>query len=209
MTINEYTIPNKVKFFELEEDHPIFCSYHQVSNTNKLFIIIPGVDGSHIGYKNKYVTMANNIIQKYKISVLRTSNPYISGVHWDVNFENLMQHVSDKYNHYNEICIFGFSAGASIAVKHAWKYKKIKKLCLVSMAKELQPQNIIDGLKNFDGVVHIHFGKNDPNHSFLEENKVFLNSRAYKYFLYEECDHFFSGKHLDRFLALPDVLLTS
>lgn len=196
----EFQIQNDVYFFELKESFPISCTLHDVPKSQSLFIIIPGVDGSHNGYMNKYISMANQIVNQTRSSVLRTSNPYISGVHWDLNFTRLMNYVKNEYQSMTNISIFAFSAGASIVAKLAYKYPEIKNIVLCSMARELAPKCIIEGLHTFKGTVSVFYGKDDHNSNLIEylPKKANIKTR-----IFNNCDHFFSGKNLETFIKLP------
>lgn len=197
----EFHIDNKIVLFGKSESIPINCAYHKNEQASHLFVTFAGVDGSHNGYNNKYLLMAKHIQENSESSVLRASNPYILSHFWDTNFKSIMDYIDSNLRRYNEISVFGFSAGASIVAKLAHKYPKIKKIILCSMAKELDPIGIKEGLTKFSGKTEIFYGDKDPNHEFISE--VEKLNLPIKVTLFKDYDHYFSDKHFEAFVKLP------
>lgn len=205
--INEYSIDNKVKIFGKTENFPIKCAFHKNEKAgSSLLVTFPGVDGSHNGYYDKYSKMAYKIVSSSNISVLRTSNPYISGNHWDINFNTVIDHLYSAYGYFEEYIFLGFSAGGSIIVKHAYLHKKIKHLLLINTAKELYTNDILIGLKKFSGEIDMIYGELDPNIELLKLidqnllNKINITT-------IHNCDHLFSGDNIKEFIKIPLKIL--
>jgi len=169
-------------------------------------IILPGIDGSVDGYENKYIRMAERIVERQHKAVVRLSNHFITSLHWEDNLRRAIEYVdqnaAELFGHNTiNVEIFGHSAGAAMAARLAWEYPEITKLLLVNMAAALAPEKILTGLTQYKNEYHLVFGSEDPSVAFT----VLLPDDA-KTTIIEGADHYFSDEHLESFITLVDLL---
>ena len=63
-----------------------------------ILLIVPGIDGSVDGYKNKYKTIAENINSRFGATVIRMSNPSnMAGLHLRNLFE-VLEFIENAYD---------------------------------------------------------------------------------------------------------------
>ena len=175
-------------------------------NSKRVVLILPGVDGSVDGYENKYVRMAERIIEKQNKAVVRVSNAFITSFHWEDNFRKAIEYITANAKEYFghdtvSIEVVAHSAGASVVAWLAHEYPNIDKLLLINMAAEVNLDKILDGLTKYKGEVDLILGSGDPSLSFatmLPDNVIVS--------IIDGADHYFSGEHLDTFIKLPDYL---
>lgn len=174
--------------------------------SSRVVLILPGVDGSVDGYENKYVRMADRIVEKQNKAVVRVSNDFISSFHWEDNFRKAVEHINSNAKQLfgNEdvlIEVIAHSAGASVASWLSHEYPNIDKILLINLAAELQQEKILDGLMKYKGNVNLVFGSNDPSLSFSAILPANIRVTTI-----DGADHYFSGEHLKTFIKLPDYL---
>lgn len=201
----EHTLAWKAGKGEMAIDTTLDVRVHKLQS-DKVVVILPGVDGSVDGFENKYVRMADNITSKQRKAVVRLSNPFISYYHWEDNLREALAYVEENAQQLfgtEEISIeiIGHSAGAAAAASLAWEYPAIKKLLLINTAPAVGPERIVDGLSKYSNEVQFVFGSEDPAIKFTET----LPDDA-KINVIEGADHYFSGEHLETFIALPHLL---
>ena len=177
-----------------------------ILQSDKVVIILPGVDGSVDGFENKYVRMADNITSKQRKAVVRLSNPFISYYHWEDNLREALAYVEENAQELFgaediSIEIIGHSAGAAAAASVAWEYPAIKKLLLINTASVVGPEKIVDGLRKYKNEAKVVFGSEDPSLPFAamlpDETQINIIKGA---------DHHFTGEHLETFIKLVDQL---
>lgn len=203
--IVEHTLAWEAGKGEMAIDTTLDVRVHKLQS-DKVVIILPGVDGSVDGFENKYVRMADNITSKQRKAVVRLSNPFISYYHWEDNLREALAYVEENAQELfgtEEISIeiIGHSAGAAAAASLAWEYPAIKKLLLINTAAAVSPEKIVDGLRKYTNEAKVIFGSKDPSLPFAamlpEEIQVDI---------IEGADHHFTGEHLETFITLPDLL---
>lgn len=174
--------------------------------SNRVVLILPGVDGSVDGYENKYVRMADRIIENQNKAVVRVSNDFITSFHWEDNFRNAVDYINNNAKEYFgsdavAIEVIAHSAGASVTSWLSHEYPNIDKILLINLAAELKKEKILDGLMKYKGNVNLVFGSNDPSLSFSAVVPTNINVTTIN-----GADHYFSGEHLKTFIKLPDYL---
>lgn len=174
--------------------------------SSRVVLILPGVDGSVDGYENKYVRMADRIVENQNKAVVRVSNDFISSFHWEDNFRKAVEYINSNAKELfgNEdvvIEVIAHSAGASVTSWLAHEYPNIDEILLINMAAELKQDRILDGFAKYKGKVNLVFGSNDPSLSF---SAVLPTNIAVT--TIDGADHYFSGEHLETFIKLPDYL---
>lgn len=84
----------------LTEKPNIEISIHQL-NSPIIVIIYPGANGSKDGYENKYIRMAEKLVDSNTGAVIRSSNKYMLGNGWTTCLEIVIQYALE---HSEEIC---------------------------------------------------------------------------------------------------------
>jgi pimeloyl-ACP methyl ester carboxylesterase len=164
-------------------------------------LIVPGVDGSVDGYENKYIRIAEDLLENKGVSVVRISNPFITSYHWQENLRRALEFIqSDKTLSDKDIRIVGHSAGASVIAQIAWEYPEISRLLLINPAEKLGFEKMQRGLDQFNGLTTILFGGNDPS---IETAKDFGKVNGVSVLTVPEASHNFSGEHFPIFLSAP------
>lgn len=136
---------------------------HPFSN-GKIIINYPGADGSIDGYENKYVKLAEYIVDQKIGAVVRIPNTSSLGFGWDINLRETLAYV---FEHSQEICgvdtpeiyLIGLSAGAGAIAMIAWEYPEVKKILLLEPAIIFSGDHGVEGIKNYEGEVTIVVGK--------------------------------------------------
>ncbi len=175
-------------------------------NSKTVVLILPGVDGSVDGYENKYVRMADKIVDEQQKAVVRVSNDFITSFHWEDNLRQALGFIEDNAldlfgNKDVDIEIIAHSAGASVSSWIAWEYPNIKKLVLLNTAAALKPERIIGGIQQYANDVVFVYGSEDPSVAFPGKLPDTVEVQ-----IIEGADHYFSGEHLEKFIGVVDLL---
>lgn len=181
------------------------------SNSNTILLIVPGVDGDIDGYKNKYLTIANNIVINHKVAVVRMANPFIGSQYWQSNVRMVLQYIEDNAK---AICgnpsfilkIVGHSIGAYVVCQIAWEYPFIDSILLINPATGIDLQPMAKGLLNYTGTTHIVIGSDDPAIKHIDLFKDMELSSNIELTVVDGADHHFSGEHLATFISLPSTV---
>lgn len=175
------------------------------ADTDTVFLIVPGVDGSVNGYKDKYIRMAERVQAEHNVAVVRIANPFVSSFHWESNFRRILDYIernaSEIIGSKKIPCIkvMAHSAGASIVARIAHEYGNITDILLVNPAQKLGADAIRNGLKQTSASVTVIFGEKDPSVSLSEP----LQGDGHSVVVLEGVDHNFSGDFLTLYIDLP------
>ena len=142
-------------------------------NSDIVFLIIPGVDGSLDGYQDKYKTIAENINEKYQATVVRMSNPSNPmGYHYRNLFE-VLDYIEKNIGIQNKkMHVMGHSLGAYMIGATAHLYDYIDKILLINPATGLD-QNELSNLSERDKNYVV---KGADHHFSGDSFTAFLNS---------------------------------
>lgn len=182
------------------------------AKSSKVLLLIPGVDGSVDGYKNKYVTIAEQAQAKHNVAVVRMENPFVTSFHWESNIRRILEWIeqnkqdicsNDEYN----LLVQGHSAGASVLASIAHEYPIIRKLLLINIAMSLNADKVLAGLQKYDGDVTILMGDSDPSIAAVEEIQFSENSTLAQKVIVENTDHDFSGDSFKLFIEASEKYL--
>lgn len=171
-------------------------------NNGKIVINYPGADGSINGYNDKYIKIANYLIENKIGAVVRIPNISSLGFGWDINLRETLSYVLD---HSIEICgsdkpeiyLMGTSAGACAIAMIAWEYPEIKKILLTEPAIVFSGESGIEGIKEYIGEVVIVVGDSDTALGKPVGDKFFnyfINASHKEIFEIKNCDHQFKGE---------------
>ena len=172
-------------------------------NSDIVFLIIPGVDGSLDGYQDKYKTIAENINEKYQATVVRMSNPSNPmGYHYRNLFE-VLDYIEKNIGIQNKkMHVMGHSLGAYMIGATAHLYDYIDKILLINPATGLD-QNELSNLSERDKNQNIILvGDHDPSYKNYDEY-----SKYAKVYVIKGADHHFSGDSFTAFLNSAEEYL--
>ncbi len=190
---------------------------HQYTN-GVIIINCPGAGGRINGYNNKYVTLADYMVQGGLGAVVRMSDPY-NAFGWDRKLRQVMSYVLEKST---EICgssnpqifLMGASAGASAISLIAWEYPEVKKLLFLEPAVMSNKILIEECLSKYTGELVVVTGSTGNALGALVGN-FFIESctiaKRKEIFTLENCDHNFKGEKNGRifsqapFYAFSDI----
>lgn len=177
------------------------------SNSNLGVLIFTGIGGSFDGYKGKYSIIAKNLVEKYGANVFIVS---VEGWNvFDVLFDNVMEMVNSYFQNLNilsyDIYAVGVSAGATLIVSKAYKFKSIKKVLSINPVIQVNFNQFIDGLERTFAKIFIVFGNKDPSFKFASLLSKY-ESDMVKIEIIKNVDHYFS-QHFDVFVDLPEKYL--
>lgn len=162
-------------------------------------LIFTGLGGEIKGFENKYVKTAELITKEYGYSVFVAGVPEDCWSRPQEVFVTAAEYVINKLNP-GKMCVFGNSAGASLAIWYSHLYPVIKKVLAVNPVLNLNYHRTKEGVENFSGEkMLIKVGELDPC-------AVWLNALPQKENLHKEIlkgvDHTFTGR-IDEFISLP------
>lgn len=180
---------------------------------NKIIINIPGVDGSINGYKDKYKTLADHMIEKGLGAVVRIPNNYTFGFGWDINLRQTIHYCLANSNiicgsSNPEIMLMGFSAGAGAIGMLAWEYPEISKILLLEPALAVGEVQVLSGLKQFTGEAYVIVGSGPNALGPDVGNKVLeslIKANKKELFVIDNCDHQFKGETNSRIISQAPI----
>jgi len=196
----------------LDSDVTFEIALHQ-GNSNHLVIIIPGADGDKTGYKDKYVQMANKIVDKHKAFVIRFSNRREIGLGWTTRFESLMSYLDTQGYVLNgiqidRITLVGYSVGGGIITLLAPAYPRVKDIILLSPVLLERKGQKIHELGEYEGYISILYGSRDSICDADLIKKIIENNKSIKIKDFTGIDqgHIFKDKEaFDLFIEYPSM----
>ena len=166
------------------------------------------------GFNNKYLKIANKLVDEFGASVVVATTSYkdsaINHMERDMEYINFLAH-SWKID---SPCIFffGVSAGALIGLFGAEKYSEIKAAMYVNMPIALEKSNIIKKqlIKNRNAVNNQWLIYGDRDNSAFVSTFLFedvIDNKKVKYITVKNADHHFSGGGSieEKFIKLPEL----
>ncbi|WP_129735100.1 hypothetical protein [Candidatus Nanosyncoccus alces] len=178
-----------------DDDVNIEISIHD-GTSDELLLIIPGVDGSLDGYKNKYLQIAENTNLNYGATVIRMSNPYNLGGYHLRNLFEVLDFVEKNYDMTQKrLHVLGHSLGAYMIGSVASMYDYIDKILLINPATLLDLNDYKSlKLRPKDSNI-ILIGEKDPS---VEHIELFKDLGTVN--IQRGADHHFSGSSFEDFL---------
>ena len=171
-------------------------------NNGKIVINYPGADGTINGYNDKYIKIANFLVDNKIGAVVRIPNISSLGFGWDINLRQTLSYVLD---HSYEICgsntpeiyLMGTSAGAGAIAMTAWEYPEVTKILLTEPAIIFSGEHGVEGIKEYQGEVVIVVGSQGSALGKVVGDKFydyFTNASHKEIFEIPNCDHQFRGE---------------
>lgn len=164
-------------------------------NADNLLLILTGIGGTVKGYADKYVKLANKIIDTQDCSVAVATTPSGSWQHTKENLDFIMHYVKDKHD--GKIYAMGNSAGANILLMHAHEQPQIKQVLAVNPVLNINLFKLESGINQFAGKTTLICGEKDMSSKFYKMLKTTATT-----FVLQDIDHNFTN-HLDEFIDLP------
>ena len=171
-------------------------------------LIKGGQGGSACGYQNKYLNLANEIRDKYGITVVSCATPD------EPNSDNRTDQIAENIALVNEICksrpkilFMGMSKGASLGCIEGSKIPQISRLLLINLPLMINLPRICHAAKNFSGeMMTFVFGSEDP--SIKESGLLKLYERDnMKVVTIPGQDHYFSKNGFNLMTLVEEYLL--
>ena len=156
-------------------------------------LIKGGLGGSACGYQNKYLNLANDIRDKYGITVVSCATRD------EPNSSNQANQIAEDVNLVNSCCkshpkilFMGMSKGASLGCIEGSKIPQISRFLLINPPLMINLPRICHSAKNFNGeMMTFVFGSEDP--SIKESGLLKLHERDnMRVVTIPEQDHYFS-----------------
>lgn len=170
-----------------------------------ILLIVPGIDGSLDGYENKYKTIAENINQKYKATVIRMSNPYNPMKYHYRNLFEVLNFIEKNFDLQNKkLYVMGHSLGAYMIGATAHIYDYIDKILLINPATGLDQNELTNMSERHIDKNIILIGDKDPSCEHCDEY-----SKYAKVHIVKGADHHFSKNSFTDFLNAADKYLFS
>ena len=178
------------------------------SRKDYALLIKGGQGGSAYGYQNKYLNLANEIRDKYGITVVSSATPN------EPSSNNKTNQITENIALLNETCksrpkilFMGMSKGASLGCIEGRKIPQISRLLLINPPLMINLPRICHAAKNFNGeMMTFVFGSEDP--SVKESELLKLHERDnIKVITVPGQDHYFSKDGFNLRTLVEEYLL--
>jgi pimeloyl-ACP methyl ester carboxylesterase len=173
-------------------------------------LILTGLGGDTKGYQNKYVTIAENVREKYGVTVFvvgtpsdawRRSKEFINDVMKRID-SHMVGHDTTDYVVY----VMGHSAGGTFMTWYAHRYPCVKRVLAINPVIRVNFDKMIDGAENFQGErMIVLVGEKDQSAPFTSLISEVSNEK-FSTMNIPTADHNFTGM-LNEFMALPEKYL--
>lgn len=174
-----------------------------ICKTGIIIVMIPWANWTENGYCDKYLKIANNLVDRKIATVIRSSHP----IHTNypdsmITFvKELIQKIQLQAEELSGkkdplIYLMGYSAGAWVVASVCWEFLAIKKILLIAPAIDVWVENIRKWLSSYTGEIYITLGDDDKVvgkyawEAFLSEAIV---ASKKEFISIPHCDHQFSG----------------
>ena len=173
--------------------------YGVVNGNSTILLIKAGNGGSHRGYEDKYLHLADRIHHEYGFTVICVSNP----INGDKTLNDAMRVIREYAAEHRlgdyRIYYAGFSDGALIGARYGADYPEIKRMLLVNGPLMINWHQTKEGILRFNGeLATFVYGSLDPSYRYIEiirmlekENPRILLETV------EGQDHYFSKSGYD------------
>lgn len=171
-------------------------------------LIKGGQGGSACGYQNKYLNLANEIRDKYGITVVSCAT------HDEPNSSNQANQIAEDVDFVNGCCkshpkilFMGMSKGASLGCIEGSKIPQISRFLLINPPLMINLSRICHATKNFSGeMMTFVFGSEDP--SIRESELLKLHERnSMKVVTVPGQDHYFSKEGFNLMSLVEELLM--
>ena len=174
--------------------------YGIIRGNGTLFYVKVGNGGDIYGYKNRYLTIAEQIYGEAGCSVLVASNPVEMSLKEGMTLD--MDFARECFPDTVEIRAFGHSNGGQMLATCACLYPMIKRVLAVNAPLMINLHRTKAGIFGFEGDrMQMVYGSKDPSHLYLPVLNACVSAK-FGYSVVENADHDFNTM-LEEFIALP------
>ena len=171
-------------------------------------LIKGGQGGSACGYQNKYLNLANEIRDKYGITIVSCATRD------EPNSSNQANQIAEDVDFVNNCCklhpkilFLGMSKGASLGCIESSKIPQISRHFLINPPLMINLPRICHAAKNFSGeMMTFVFGSEDPSIKESELLKLYERDNM-KVFTVPGQDHYFSKDGFSLMTFVEEYLL--
>lgn len=176
--------------------------YGIIKGNNTVVLIKAGLDGSMMGYKNKYLTIATKINQKYGYTVIVSSNPATKFNALDDAINLINELLTPEQLKDHKVYYMGFSNGGYMGLVYGHMYPQIKRMLIINTPIMFNWHKAKDGFAKFIGEkVTLVFGECDQSIPYVGLLDLVKN-KAKEIIIYPNANHQFVGM-LEEFIELP------
>ncbi|MBL4850513.1 MAG: hypothetical protein JKY65_33770 [Planctomycetes bacterium] len=192
-------------------ERDLFVVVHP-AQSSKIVIMLPGWDGAIDGYEQKYVKLANYLVEQGVGAVVRSGNPAIPGHPFETTCKAILRGVAGgALARAEAICgypspqllLVGWSAGASAIAALAPELPRVERALLMAPSGDAGEETVISGLNRFQGDLFVVVGANDEVVLDLPQRLFALavGARSKRLEVLPDCDHQFRGAHNGRLMS--------
>jgi len=185
--------------------------YSHVSYEKPTIINIAGYGGSHLGYEDKYVKIANVLKEEDIANFLSVDNKFDENdifhraAYKKRVLRNLKPILDSARAGKEEIYLMGTSAGASIIPILCEMYPDIiTKVLMTAPSENVSLDETLPAIKTFKGEVYIMVGGDDDIVGILPAAQLFSNlwnASKRRLEIINGCDHNFSGERAGKMFS--------
>lgn len=176
--------------------------YGIIDGNSTIVFIKAGLNGSMLGYQNKYLTIANNINQTFGYTVIVASNPSTPYNAVEDAMELIKEYASEHKFKDVQIYHMGFSNGAYMGASYGYLYPEIKRMLLINPPLMWNYHQIKEGCNKFKGEKMVFvIGEHDQSKPFLSILDL-IDNPSKEVIIYPKATHQFVGM-LKEFIELP------
>lgn len=176
--------------------------YGIIKGNSTIVFIKTGQDGSIYGYKNKYLTIAKKLNEKYGYTVISSSNPFDGNNPLDHDMNIVKEYCVNNNIEDYKVYYMGQSNGARIGISWGYQHPEIKKLLLINSPIFINWHILKNGIiESNNQEMILVYGDRDNSYRYVELIEPLLTENK-KLVIVNGADHNFVNM-LDEFIDLP------
>lgn len=176
--------------------------YGIIKGNSTIVFIKAGQDGSIYGYKNKYLTIAKKLNEKYGYTVISSSNPFDGNNPLDHDMNIVKEYCVNNNIEDYKVYYMGQSNGARIGISWGYQHPEIKKLLLINSPIFINWHILKNGIiESNNQEMILVYGDRDNSYRYVELIEPLLTENK-KLVIVNGADHNFVNM-LDEFIDLP------
>ena len=183
----------------------LIVNYGCIRGNEIIVYIKAGLGGDYLGFKNKYLIMAQRLHKQYGCSVISASNPESKNRKIDVDREIILSFIQKENITKPNLYFFGHSNGCLKGLELAASGISFKRMILVNMPLMINFHKTKRWIKEIpDTEIIAIFGEKDPSYAYVPFLDKFANNL--KTVRIPGADHNFANR-LDEFISFSDKLI--
>ena len=172
--------------------------------SNKILLIMTGIEGSLSGYNGKYDLIANEMKEKFDVSTFVISLPFGTYEHIQGIFDFVIQKIDEYFAKRRisdyEIYAMGSSAGGTVILNNFGKNAKIMAISAINPVFSVNFHKIIENLQNSKIRKTIILGEKDMS---MYDYQILSTIEDLDIVVIPDGDHYLSGE--DNFKFFLDI----